>query len=166
MYVQIKVKTSEASKTIEDYKKLGYECIGYDNYLEGTILSFRQKENNATNIKFHIGDFVEDKDGKVGYISDICHCEECEKRGFFEPTIQYLDGTSDYISNYSANNIFKDYKQIGIQRFDNDYLQKEIEILKRQLEEEKSKSAYWKLKANGEEPVVMGSKEGINYISE
>ena len=83
---------------------------------------------------------------------------------FFEPIIQYLDGTSDYISNYSVKHVSKDYKQIGVQKFDNNYFEKEIEILKHQLEMEKSKSAYWKMKANGEEPVVMGSKEGMKSI--
>ena len=121
-------------------------------------------ENNITDIKFHIGDFVEDREGKIGYISDICHCDECKERGFFEPTIKYTDGTTDYISNYSVKRISKDYKQIGIQKFDNDYFKKEIENLKYQLEMEKSKSAYWKMKANGEEPVLMGTKEGIGYI--
>ena len=60
------------------------------------------EENNTTDIQFHEGDFVENKDGKIGYISSICHCDECKKRGFFDPTITYLDGTTDYISNYSV----------------------------------------------------------------
>ena len=28
----------------------------------------------------------------------------------------------------------------------------------------KSKSAYWKMKANGEEPVLMGTREGMVHI--
>lgn len=35
-------------------------------------------------IKFHEGDFVENNDGRVGYISAICQCDECCKRGFYE----------------------------------------------------------------------------------
>ena len=76
-----------------------------------------KKKNNTTDIQFHEGDFVENKDGKIGYISSICHCDECKKRGFFEPTITYSDGTTDYISNYSVKTIPSDYKQIGIQKF-------------------------------------------------
>ena len=167
----VKVRFSDANKTIKEYKNLGYRFLGSIQYSEYVKLSFeeiqipnRLIENNIPDIKFHIGDFVEDRDGKIGYISDICHCDECKERGFFEPTIQYLDGTSDYISNYSVKRISKDYKQIGIQKFDNDYFEKEIENLKHQLEMEKSKSAYWKMRANGEEPVLMGTKEGIGYI--
>ena len=43
-------------------------------------------------IKFHEGDFVENNDGRVGYISAICQCDECCKRGFYEPKIEYTDG--------------------------------------------------------------------------
>ena len=63
-------------------------------------------------IKFHEGDFVENNDGRVGYISAICQCDECCKRGFYEPKIEYTDGSEDYITNISVN-----YKQIGIQKF-------------------------------------------------
>ena len=150
----VKVRFSDANKTIKEYENLGYRFLGSIQYSEYVKLSFeeiqipnRLIENNIPDIKFHIGDFVEDMDGKIGYISDICLCDECKERGFFEPTIQYLDGTSDYISNYSVKRISKDYKQIGIQKFDNDYFEKEIENLKHQLEMEKSKSAYWKMKA-------------------
>lgn len=76
-----------------------------------------EKKNNTTDIQFHEGDFVESSDGKIGYISSICHCDKCKKRGFFEPTITYSDGTTDYISNYSVKTVSSDYKQIGIQKF-------------------------------------------------
>ena len=76
-----------------------------------------EKKNNTTDIQFHEGDYVENNEGKIGYISSICHCDECKKRGFFEPTITYSDGTTDYISNYSVKTVSSDYKQIGTQRF-------------------------------------------------
>lgn len=68
-------------------------------------------------IKFHEGDFVENNDGRVGYISAICKCDECCKRGFYEPKIEYTDGSKDYITNISVKNIPLNYKQIGIQKF-------------------------------------------------
>ena len=49
-------------------------------------------------IKFHEGDFVENNDGRVGYISAICQCDECCKRGFYEPKIEYTDGL--YYQNF------------------------------------------------------------------
>lgn len=68
-------------------------------------------------IKFHEGDFVENNDGRVGYISAICKCGECCKRGFYEPKIEYTDGSEDYITNISVKNIPLNYKQIGTQKF-------------------------------------------------
>lgn len=94
------------------------------------------EENNITDIQFHKGDFVENKDGKIGYISSICHCDECKKRGFFEPTITYLDGTIDYISNYSVKTVTSDYKQIGIQKFSKeDELRNRIAALEKENKE-------------------------------
>ena len=81
------------------------------------------------NIEFHKGDFVENKDGRVGYISFICHCDKCKERGFYEPTIKYTNGTEDYISDCSVNNIPLEYKRIGSYEFE---------------EKNKSKSKYMK----------------------
>lgn len=67
-------------------------------------------------IKFHEDDFVENNDGRVGYISAICQCDECCKRGFYEPKIEYTDGSEDYITNISVKNIPLNYKQIGTQK--------------------------------------------------
>lgn len=43
-------------------------------------------------------------------------------------------------------------------------MRKKLKNLKHQLEMEKSKSTYWKMKANGEEPVLMGTREGMIHI--
>lgn len=116
------VKICKAKETVKKYEDRGYTFIGEENVGEGYLkLIFREpvipKENNITDIQFHEGDFVENNDGKIGYISSICHCDECKKRGFFKPTITYSDGTTDYICNYSVKTISSDYKQIGIQKF-------------------------------------------------
>lgn len=117
----VKVSLSEVDKTIKEYEDLGYLHVETVRTIDGITLRFRDpivpKENNITDIQFHKGDFVESSDGKIGYISSICHCDECKKRGFFEPTITYLDGTIDYISNYSVKTVSSDYKQIGTQKF-------------------------------------------------
>ena len=150
--MEVRVKLSNAHNIIKEYENLGYRFIESKQGIEYVKLFFEEvhipKENNITDIKFNIGDFVKNRDGRIGYISDICHCDECKKRGFFEPIIQYSDGTSDYISNYSIKYVSKGYEQIGTQKFNNDYYEKEIERLKYQLEMEKSKSTYWKMKAN------------------
>ena len=69
------------------------------------------------NYEFHVGDYVEDADGHVGYISEICTCEKCKERGWYEPSIRYTDGTEDYISNYDVDGIPVYYKRIGAYDF-------------------------------------------------
>ena len=139
------VKICEAKDTIKKYEDLGYKFVSEENVGEGYLkLIFRDpivsEENNTTDIQFHEGDFVENKDGKIGYISSICHCDECKKRGFFEPTITYSDGTTDYISNYSVKNVSSDYKQIGIQKFSTeDVLRNRIAALEKENKELKGK---------------------------
>ena len=140
----VKVSLSDARKTIREYENLDYLHIGTVRTIDGVTLSFRDpivsEENNITDIQFHKGDFVENKDGKIGYISSICHCDECKKRGFFEPTIIYLDGTTDYISNYSVKTVTSDYKQIGIQKFSKeDELRNRIAALEKENKELKEK---------------------------
>lgn len=61
----------------------------------------------------HEGDFVETVDGRVGYIKDICRCEKCKERGFYEPTVHFTDGEEDCITKYEVENGFKGYKRIG-----------------------------------------------------
>lgn len=139
------VKICEAKDTIKKYEDLGYRFISEGNVGEGYLkLIFRDpivpEENNITDIRFHEGDFVESSDGKIGYISSICHCDECKKRGFFEPTITYSDGTTDYISNYSVKTVSSDYKQIGTQKFSTkDVLRNRIAALKKENKELKEK---------------------------
>lgn len=86
----VKVSLNDAHKTIKEYENLGYLYIGSNQCMGIVTLTFRDP---ITDIQFHEGDFVESSDGKIGYISSICHCDECKKRGFFEPTITYSDGT-------------------------------------------------------------------------
>lgn len=69
------------------------------------------------NYEFHVGDYVEDMDGRVGYISKICDCEKCKERGWYEPSIKYTNGTEDYISNYDVKSIPDCYIRIGAYDF-------------------------------------------------
>ena len=85
---------------------------------------------------------------------------------FFEPTIKYSDGTEDYISNYSVKTVPYDYKQIGIQRFSENYFKDKVFDLEKQLSKEKFKSCYWRIKAEGKEPTLIGSKKDIKYVFE
>lgn len=139
------VKICEAKDTIKKYEDLGHKFVSEENIGEGYLkLIFRDpvvpEKNSITDIQFHEGDYVENNDGKIGYISSICHCDECKKRGFFEPTITYSDGTTDYISNYSVKTVSSDYKQIGTQKFSTkDVLRNRIAALEKENKELKEK---------------------------
>ena len=140
----VKVSLSEVDKTIKEYENLGYLHVGTVRTIDGITLRFRDpivpEENNITDIRVHEGDVVENEDGKIGYISSSCHCDECKKRGFFEPTITYSDGTTDYISNYSVKTVSSDYKQIGTQKFSTeDVLRNRIAALEKENKELKEK---------------------------
>ena len=129
----VKVSLNDAHKTIKEYENLGYLYIGSNQCMDIVTLTFRDP---ITDIQFHEGDYVESSDGKIGYISSICHCDECKKRGFFEPTITYSDGTTDYISNYSVKTVSSDYKQIGTQKFSTkDVLRNRIAALEKENKE-------------------------------
>ena len=133
----VKVSLSDAHKTIKEYENLGYLYIGSNQSMGVATITFRDP---ITDIQFHEGDYVENNEGKIGYISSICHCDECKKRGFFEPTITYSDGTTDYISNYSAKTVSYDYKQIGTQKFSTeDVLRNRIVALEKENKELKGK---------------------------
>ena len=133
----VKVSLSDAHKTIKEYENLGYLYIGSNQSMGTVALTFRDP---VTDIQFHEGDYVENKEGKIGYISSICHCDECKKRGFFEPTITYSDGTTDYISNYSVKTVSSDYKQIGTRKFSTkDVLRNRIVALEKENKELKEK---------------------------
>ena len=107
---------------------------------KGIELEEVENKNNITDIQFHEGDFVENSNGKIGYISSICHCDKCKERGFFEPTITYSDGTTDYINNYSIKSVPFDYKQIGTQKFSTeDVLRSRVVALEKENKELKEK---------------------------
>ena len=136
----VKVSLNDAHKTIKEYENLGYLYIGSNQCIDIVTLTFRDP---ITDIQFHEGDYVENSNGKIGYISSICHCDECKKRGFFEPTITYSDGTTDYISNYSVETVSSDYKQIGTQKFSTeDILKNKIAALEKENKELTEKVNY------------------------
>ena len=70
--------------------------------------------------EFHVGDYVEDITGRIGYINSICHCKYCKERGFYEPHIMYNNGDTDYITAYEYDKGLLDYKRIGQYDFKKD----------------------------------------------
>lgn len=72
---------------------------------------------NEPKYDFHVGDYVEDIDGNVGYIDFICDCEKCKERKFDEPRIRYTSGETDYITVYQLDHLETLYRRIGKYEF-------------------------------------------------
>lgn len=63
--------------------------------------------------EFHVGDYVEDITGRIGYIHSFCNCKDCRERGFYEPYIIYNNGDCDYLTAYEYEQGFPNHKRIG-----------------------------------------------------
>ena len=73
---------------------------------------------NPSDYEFAIGDKVVTIYGEVGHIVDICRCDKCLERGFYEPTWKIDDsGDVDWITINNAERGFDDFHQIGKYRF-------------------------------------------------
>ena len=55
-------------------------------------------------MKLEVGMFAR-IDGKIGKVIQICTCEQCEARGYYEPIIEYAHGERDYVSVYWKDNL-------------------------------------------------------------
>ena len=76
--------------------------------------------NNKKNGLFNIGDEVITSDGRKGKIVDICRCEECERRGFYEPKVLYDEyDEAEYITKVDKERNFCDFYKIGNTVFGN-----------------------------------------------
>lgn len=106
---------------------------------------------------FRVGDRVVTNDGRVGFISEICDCESCKKRGFYEPTVTFEDRTTEYVMISDKNNGFKSYYQIGRHvygNFNEESVDKELEELAeqyRKLTKQKAIISYFKNGGNIDE---------------
>lgn len=121
--------------------------------------------------EFYVGDYVENKDGEVGYIKKVCHCENCKMRGFYEPYICYKDGTDDYITFSQKDNIDSYFNRIGQYDFTKPEQPKEIERLPSEMEArfELPNGKHMRMKTyqdSNEFVVVSYSRELIDKINE
>lgn len=67
-----------------------------------------------TEYDFHPGDEVVTTSGARGVITEVCHCDRCRERGFFEPYWEESnDSIGDYITIDEAKKGFKGYYRIG-----------------------------------------------------
>jgi hypothetical protein len=69
---------------------------------------------------FKVGDQVITDNGRIGVIVDICDCESCKRRGFYEPRVKMEIGEGQiYITDTDKKNGFISFYKIGDQVFGN-----------------------------------------------
>ena len=68
---------------------------------------------------FKVGDEVITSIGQIGKITSICDCENCEERGFYEPTVETEDGDIIYLTDNDKRVNFRSFYKIGDQVFGN-----------------------------------------------
>lgn len=69
---------------------------------------------------FKVGDQVIADDGRVGKITDICDCDRCKERGFYEPRVKTCIGNDQiWITDTDKENGFINFYKIGDRIFGN-----------------------------------------------
>lgn len=111
------------TKEIDDCKCGGDETL-CDFYPETRIkaLSAMNKEILMPDkeSEFEVGDIVITSTGQIGIIEDLCQCDRCEARGFYEPLVKVLVGNDAiYITDNDKRVNFRSFYKIGKHIFGN-----------------------------------------------
>ena len=85
---------------------------------EEDFLNMTDEDIELLRYTFKVGDKVITSDGRTGTITDICHCDKCKKRGFYEPTVE-IGNHTDYITISDKESDFVSYYSIGDMVFGN-----------------------------------------------
>jgi hypothetical protein len=97
---------------------------------EEDIFDMTDEDIELLRYTFKAGDEVVTSDGRTGKIRDICTCDKCKERGFYEANIDYDDETTDWLMIPDKKNGFKSYYSIGDRVFgnlDEESVNKELE---------------------------------------
>ena len=113
------------------------ECLEKFEQLTGVeiqdFMEMSEEDIELALYTFKVGDEVITDDGRVGTITDICTCDKCKERGFYEPRINTEIGIYDiYITDTDKNNGFMSYYKIGDRVFGN-VDEKQIDIIKEDI---------------------------------
>ena len=140
---EIKVKdccNNEIMKFDKTKYHLCNECNKRFNLLHLDIsdfMKFNEKELEFLESTFRVGDEVITSTGEVGRIIDICTCDRCKERGFYEPTVEVeIGNNSIYITDNDKRNNFSSFYKIGDRIFgniDEDAVKDSIKSVKEQV---------------------------------
>ena len=79
----------------------------------------KKYEKETQQYDFQVGDQVITSLGEVGTIANICKCEQCRERGFYEPVVDIPGKDAMFITNADKMSGFKNYYRIGKYKFGN-----------------------------------------------
>lgn len=105
---------------------------------EEDIFNMTDEDIELLHHPFKVGDEVITDDGKVGKIIDICKCDKCKERGFYELEVEFDDGDTSYIEISDKNDGFGSFYKIGSHIFgnlDDSYLLSRIAYLSGEMRE-------------------------------
>ena len=117
------------------------------NCCDNTVMKFASASyqycdecmENGLTCGFKVGDEVITSTGKVGKIIDICTCDKCKEREFYEPVVEVEIGNgSIWITDNDKRVGFKSFYKIGDQVFgnlDEDGVLQNISTTKREIRE-------------------------------
>ena len=84
------------------------------------FMKMSDKELDFLDCTFSVGDEVITSTGKVGEIVDICTCEQCQERCFYEPSVKVKIGNGDiWITDNDKRVNFRSFYKIGNRVFGN-----------------------------------------------
>jgi hypothetical protein len=101
------------------------------------FIKMTDEEFELSCYNFKVGDEVITSEGLIGVITDICNCEKCKERGFYEPRVETTFGDGGiYITDIDKKNGFNSFYKIGDHIFgsiDLDYITTRIDRAEREL---------------------------------
>ena len=124
----IKVFCDKCGKEITDNVNNVIEETEAKNCYGNTLMKFASASyqycdkcmEKGLTCRFKVGDEVITSTGEVGRIIDICTCDKCRKRGFYEPKVEVeIGNNSIYITDNDKRNNFNSFYKIGDKVFGN-----------------------------------------------